>query len=93
MRRQKRKVEKKSIMQVAINGNIYVQAQAYAQQKGLTLSSLIEDYLQRIIQRDHTVSEETVPDVVASLIGVAKPDYNDLNGRQAYSRYLEEKYQ
>ena len=37
----------KTNMEVAINNNIYKQASAYAQQQGLNLTSVIEDFLKR----------------------------------------------
>ncbi len=81
-------------MQVVIDGNIYSQAQAYAQQNGQNLNKLIENFLLLFIQRSNrAASEEPVPDVVASLLGAGLPlDAEDINGREAYSQYLEEKY-
>lgn len=80
------------IMEVSINANIYRQAQAYAQQKGLNLSKVIEDFLLHFIGKSEK-AEHPVPDVVLSLLGAGTPvDEDDLNGRKAYHEYLEEKY-
>lgn len=81
-------------MDVAINNNIYKQASAYAQQQGLNLTSVIEDFLVRFIRRNKSAAtEQTVPDIVLSLLGAGEPlAEDDLNGREAYQQYLEEKY-
>lgn len=81
-------------MQVAINGNIYSQAQMYAQERGQDLSAMIENFLRSYIERSHTATKQQVPDIVSGLIGVAKPAAadDDINGRAAYASYLEEKY-
>ena len=82
------------IMQVAIDSYIYSQAQAYAEQKGQDLNALIERYLLLLISRDHEASQDAVPDVIANLLGAGKPlEEDDINGRKAYMRYLEEKHQ
>lgn len=81
-------------MDVAINNNIYQKAQSYAQQQGLNLTTVIEDFLLRFIMRSKANTEQPVPDVVLSLLGAGEPIAdNDLNGREAYYQYLEEKYQ
>ena len=81
-------------MDVAINNNIYKQASAYAQQQGLNLTSVIEDFLVRFIRRNKSAAtEQTVPDIVLSLLGAGESlAEDDLNGREAYQQYLEEKY-
>ena len=81
-------------MQVAISNNIYTQAQMYAERKGQDLSAMIERYLSLYIQRNNEAAKDEIPDVVASLLGAGKAiEDDDLNGRKAYHRYLEEKYQ
>ena len=81
-------------MDVALNNNIYRQASAYAQQQGLNLTSVIEDFLIRFIKRNKSATtEQSVPDIVLSLLGAGEPlAEDDLNGREAYHLYLEEKY-
>jgi hypothetical protein len=80
-------------MEVAINNNIYKQASAYAQQQGLNLTSVIEDFLKRFIGRSKAAKEEEVPDIVLSLLGAGENvSEDDINAREAYSQYLEEKY-
>ena len=80
-------------MEVAINNNIYKQASDYAQQQGLNLTTMIEEYLKRFIRRSKTAAEQPVPDIVQSLIGAGeKIADDDLNAREAYYQYLEEKY-
>ena len=81
-------------MQVAISNNIYTQAQMYAERKGQDLSAMIERYLLLYIQRNNEAAKDEIPDVVASLLGAGKAiEDDDLNGRKAYPRTLEEKYQ
>ena len=80
-------------MEVAINRNIYQQAQAYAQQQGINLTAVIENFLLRFIDKSQETTEESVPDVVLSLLGAGEPvSDDDLNAREAYYQYLEEKY-
>lgn len=80
-------------MEVIINNNIFQQASAYAQQKGLNLTDVIEDFLLRFIGHNKAAAEQPVPDVVLSLLGAGEPVTDeDLNAREAYNQYLEEKY-
>ena len=80
-------------MDVAINNNIYQQASAYAQKQGLSLTSVIENFLMRFIDRNQSATEQPVPDVVLSLLGAGEPVADDdINARKAYQQYLEEKY-
>jgi len=80
-------------MEVIINNNIFQQASAYAEQKGLNLTEVIEDFLLRFIGHNKAASELSVPDVVLSLLGAGTPIADDdLNAREAYNNYLEEKY-
>ena len=81
-------------MQVAINPNLYGTAQIYAEQRGLNLTAVIEGFLEHFISAKDDVRDEEVPDVVLSLLGSAqgKISENDLNGREAYYHYIEEKY-
>lgn len=79
--------------QVHLNKNIVDKAVIYARQRGLDLSSIIENYLNRLVQQPK-VTEEPIPDIVLSLLGAGETvDDDDLNGRKAYHKYLEEKYQ
>jgi hypothetical protein len=81
------------IMEVAINNNIYQQAQAYARQQGLSLNAVIEGFLVRFIGRSQAATEQKVPDIVLSLLGAGDPvSDDDLNAREAYYQFLDEKY-
>ena len=52
---------------------------------------MLTDYLSRLVKQQEEKSE--IPDVIQSLLGAGSPvDETDLNGREAYHRYLEEKY-
>ena len=81
-------------MQIAINPNLYGTAQVYAEQRGLNLTAVIEGFLEQFINTKENVRDEEVPDVVLSLLGSAHGTIseNDLNGREAYYHYIEEKY-
>jgi len=83
------------IMNVAINSNIYRQASDYAQSQGLDLSDVIENFLVRFIGKSKAIeTEQQVPDIVLSLLGAGESvAEDDLNAREAYNKYLEEKYQ
>jgi hypothetical protein len=80
-------------MEVAISNRIYKQASAYAQQQGVNLTAVIESFLVRYIGRSKAATEQSVPDVVLSLLGAGEPVADDdLNAREAYQQYLDEKY-
>ena len=80
-------------MEIAINSHIYHQAQVYAQGQGLNLGSLIENFLVRLVSRKTEEKEALAPDAVMSLLGAGDSVANDdLNGREAYYQYLEEKH-
>lgn len=82
-------------MQIAINPNLYGTAQTYAEQKGLDLTLMIENFLKRFISKEKAKSQEQdLPDIVAGLLGAAHGEVaeEDLNGKEAYYQYIEEKY-
>ena len=58
----------------------------------MNLTAVIESFLLRFIDNSKT-DEQPVPDVVLSLLGAGEPVANDdLNAREAYNEYLDEKY-
>lgn len=80
-------------MQIAINPDIYRSAQTFARQQGLNLRTVIEDFLVQFAQKGKQPADQSVPDVVLSLLGAGESvTEDDLNGRQAYHQYLEEKH-
>ena len=82
-----------TIMEVAINSQLYKQASDYAKQQGLNLTSVIENFLVRFVKHSKATAEQPVPDVVLSLLGAGEPvAEDDTNAREAYYQYLEEKY-
>ena len=82
-----------AVMEVAINSQLYQQASTYAQQQGLNITSVIENFLMRFVGASKNATEQAVPDVVQSLLGAGeKVADDDLNAREAYYEYLEEKY-
>lgn len=81
-------------MEVAINNHVYQQAQIYAQSQGVSLSAVIENFLINLLNKAHAQKQDSVPDVVLSLLGAGEQVADDdLNGREAYYKYLQEKYQ
>ena len=59
-------------MDVAINPSLYGTAQSYAEQKGLNLTLMIENFLERFIKKEVVkAKEQELPDVVVSLLGTA----------------------
>ena len=82
-----------AVMEVAINSQLYQQASNYAQQQGLNITSVIENFLMRFVGASKNTTEQVVPDVVQSLLGAReKVADDDLNAREAYYKFLEEKY-
>ncbi len=80
-------------MNIAINNNIYNQAQLYMQEQGQSLSKVVEDFLSHLIANGKKKEQAQVPDIVLSLLGAGEPvDDDDLNGRKAYYQHLKEKY-
>lgn len=80
-------------MEVAIDSKLYQQASTYAQQQGLNITSVIENFLVRFVGRGKDTTEQAVPDVVLSLLGAGENvGEDDLNAREAYYDYLEESY-
>lgn len=78
-------------IQIHLEKHLLDKAVVYAKQRGVDLSSILADYLTRLIKQQEKASE--IPDVVQSLLGAGSPvEEDDLNGRKAYHRYLEEKY-
>ena len=81
-------------MQIAINPSLYDTARGYAESQGLNMTVLIENFLERYIRSKSKVEENDVPDVVLNLLGAGTPvSDSDVNGREAYYKHLEEKYQ
>ena len=80
--------------QISLDKMIVDKASAYAAQKGESLSIIIEKFLLGLIQKDASkAKDEEVPDIVLSLLGAGSPvAKDDLNGREAYRQYIEEKY-
>ena len=65
----------------------------YAQGQGLNLSSVIENFLVGFIGKKSAEKETLAPDAVMSLLGAGDSvAEDDLNGREAYYQYLEEKH-
>lgn len=77
---------------VTLDKQLVDTAREYAEQKGVSLTELIEGYLSRLIQKEKAPAE-AIPDIVLSLLGAGEPvSDDDLNGRKAYYEHLKEKY-
>jgi hypothetical protein len=80
-------------MEVAIDSQLCQTALNHAQKQGLNLTSVIENFLARFVGHSKTTTEQPVPDIVLSLLGAGeKVADDDLNAREAYNQYLEDKY-
>ena len=80
-------------MEVIIDSKLYQEALTHAQQQGLNLTSVIENFLVRFVGSSKNTIEQAVPDVVLSLLGAGeRVGDEDLNAREAYYDYLEQKY-
>lgn len=79
-------------MQVAIDNDIYQEAQTCAKRQGMDLEAAIERFLVHFVDKNKSKQNENIPDVVLSLLGAGEGSGDDLNGRDAYYRYLEEKH-
>lgn len=76
---------------------LFEDAQKYANRKGTDLTKLVESYLKRLLKKEKKVEHEEleIPDIVMSMLGVVPSDSidaDDINGRKAYRKHLEEKY-
>ena len=74
---------KEVVMEVTIDTKLYQQALTYAQQQGLSLTSVIENFLVRFVGSSKNTTEQAVPDVVLSLLGAGESVADeDLNARR-----------
>lgn len=76
---------------------LFEDAQRYASRKGTDLTKLVEAYLKRLLKKEKKMEHEKIeiPDMVMSMLGVVPSDSidaDDINGRKAYHKHLEEKY-
>lgn len=78
-------------IQIKLEKQLLDKALVYAKQRGMDLSSILSDYLSRLVKQEDKKQE--IPDIVQSLLGAGtQVAADDLNGRKAYHQYLEEKY-
>jgi hypothetical protein len=74
---------------LSLNKSIIERAKKYAQKKNISLSKLIESYLQSVTSRG--VEEDEVSPLVKSLSGIVKLPKN-FDIKKGYSDYLSDKY-
>lgn len=72
-----------------LNEEVIEKAKLYAKEKQTSLSSLVENYLQKLTA-DNT-SKETITPLVRSLSGIINLP-NDYDEKKEYSEYLSQKY-
>lgn len=72
-----------------INKEIIEQAKEYAKSHQISLSKLIESYL-NFITADDKVKVDNISPIVSQLTGIIPSDNDD---RVNYRKYIEEKYQ
>lgn len=78
-------------IQIKLEKQLLDKAFIYARQRGMDLSAILSDYLSRLVKQEDKKQE--IPDIVQSLLGASTPvAEDDLNGKEAYHQYLEEKY-
>lgn len=80
--------------QISLDKAIVDKASVYAAEKGIDLSFIIEKFLLRLVHQDvSSRDDDAIPDIVLSLLGAGSPvSEEDINGREAYHKYIEEKY-
>lgn len=78
-------------IQIKLEKQLLDKAFIYARQRGMDLSAILSDYLSRLVKQEDKKQE--ILDIVQSLLGAGTPvAEDDLNGKEAYHQYLEEKY-
>lgn len=74
-------------MQVAINPSLYGTAQTYAEQRGLNLTLMIEDFLERFIRKEKAKTQEhELPDVEVGLMGASQGQIDGITPKVARLR-------
>lgn len=76
---------------------LFEDAQRYASRKGTDLTKLVEAYLKRLLKKEKKMEHEEIeiPDMVMSMLGAVPSDSidaDDINGRKAYHKHLEDRY-
>jgi hypothetical protein len=79
-----------SKLTLKLNQEVIEKAKAYASEKKLSLSRLIEAYLQTLTSEDKSSEFEILPFVKSMSTGVEIP--LDLDIKEAYSAHLTDKY-
>ena len=77
-----------SKLTLKLNVNIIEQAKQYAKKNNISLSRMVENYLQAITEREN--KEIKISPLVESLTGVIQFDENDY--RKNYTDFLSQKY-
>jgi len=75
-----------------IDEKISESAKLHARKQGTRLSRLVADYLQVISSKKASASSFKPTPVLSEITGVLQNAHGKTNVREAYDRYLEEKY-
>ena len=69
-------------IQIKLEKQLLDKALVYAKQRGMDLSSILSDYLSRLVKQEDKKQE--IPDIVQSLLGAGtQVAADDLNGRKS----------
>ena len=76
---------------------LFEDAQRYASRKGTDLKKHVEAYWKRMKKKEKKMEHEEIeiPDMVMRMLGVVPSDSIDaynINGRKAYHKYLDDRY-
>ena len=74
-----------------LNGNVIKRAKVYAKSQRISLSKMIESYLDSLTREKDTVNKKSITPLVESLSGVINLP-SDFDYKKEYAEYLTEKY-
>jgi nitrogenase subunit NifH len=74
---------------IKLDEHIIESAKKYAKERNTSLSKLVANYFNKISKE--TIVEEEITPLIKSLTGIV-PHISDLDEKEAYAKYLTEKY-
>ena len=74
-----------------LNENVIKRAKVYAKSQRISLSKMIESYLDSLTREKDTVNKKSITPLVESLSGVINLP-SDFDYKKEYAEYLTEKY-
>lgn len=78
---------------IRLNAEVIERAKNYASQQKISLSKLVEAYLNSISKPKSEKDDNQITPLVKSLMGAAGSLPEDYNYKEEYKEYLEKKYQ